>query len=197
MSVEAGRQIGNFKQVLLPIKSVLDWLWSVLFSLLVIGAFVGIMYFTGARETWLWLTAKTWEQTQCEIDSVYSGRQEKTEGAGSTSVSISFKVSASYRYRNDFGAFTGRRYDFRAFRSSYQSVKKDLDYLRSNSKVKCYSNPRRPEQSVINRDFQNTMLIMLVPLFSMGGFAYLALASLLEKFGITRLFQRKQKRFLP
>ncbi len=194
--METGRYPANFKHSLETITAALSWVWSVFFSLLVIGTFLAIMYFTGARETWLWLNAKTWEQTQCEINQVYSGRKESTK-AGSTSVKISFKVSASYTYHNEFQSFTGSRYDFRGiFTSSYQSVKDDLHYLRSNSIVPCYFNPRKPEQSVINRGFQLDFLIMLIPLFPLGMFAYMALSSLLSKLGFNRLFQKKPKRFL-
>ena len=192
--MEADRQIANFKQLFMPIVLVLNWLWSVVLSLVIIGGIVGILYFTGARETWLWLNAMTWEQTQCEIDRVYNGRQERTEGAGSTSVKISFKVSASYRYRNDFGAYVGRRYDFKRFRGSFQSVKKDLNYLRSNATVPCYYNPRKPEQSVINRGFQTSFFFILIPILSLGIFAYMMFLNLLQKLDVRKLFQRKQLR---
>jgi len=197
ISMEADRVLVDSKQPLKIVISALNWLWSVFASVLVIAAFILVMYFTGARETGLWLNAMTWEQTQCEIDQVYSGRQESTE-TGSTSTSVSFKVSAAYRYQNDFGAYVGNRYDFRGmFRSSYQSVKKDLDYLRNNSSVPCYYNPRKPEQSVINRGFQTDFLIALIPLFTLGLFAWMALHSLLGKFGISKLFRPKKRSFLP
>ena len=195
--METGGNTLTFKQLLEPVASVLSWLWSVFVSLLVIVTFITVLYFTGARETWLWLNAQTWEQTQCEIDHVYSGRKEKTS-AGSTSVEVSFQVSASYRYQTDYGSFIGNRYDFKGiFPSSYQAVKEDLNYLRSHPRVPCYFNPRKPEQSVINRGFQNDFLIMLIPLFSLGLFAYMAFTSLLTTLGIRKLWQTKPKRFLP
>lgn len=189
--------VDSIKQLVQRVRGILDWLWGVFSSLLIIVAFAVIMYFTGARDTVLWLNAKTWEQTHCEIDQVYSGRREKTE-AGSTSVSISFKISASYRYRTDYGSFSGNRYDFKGIlRSSYRSVKQDLQYLRTNPTVPCYYNPRKPEQSVINRGFQLDFLIMLLPLCTLGVFAYMALQSLLNRFGINKLIQPKKRGFLP
>jgi len=195
--VDASNARISVKRIFSPVISVLSWVGDVFVSLLLIALFVSVLYFTGAREVWLWLNAMTWEQTQCEIDQVYSGRQESSE-AGSTSVNISFRVSASYRYRNDFGTFMGNRYDFKGiFRSSYQSVKQDLNYLRKNNLVACYYNPRKPDQSVINRGFQWDFLIILLPMLTLGPFAYMALHSLLKKLGIKKLMRPKQRGFLP
>lgn len=188
---------GTVRQLLDSATAVFQWVWRVVTSLLVITAFVAVMYFTGARETFLWLNAMTWQETQCEIDAVYSGRRESGK-SGSKSGSVSFKVSASYRYRNDYGRFVGSRYDFKGmFGSSYQSVQNDLHYLRNNARVPCYYNPRKPEQSVINRQFQIDSLIMLLPLFTLGLFAYMALCSLMRMLGIRRLVQPKKRGFLP
>lgn len=177
-----------FRRVLTPFV----WLWRVFAALLVIVSFIAILYFTGARETWLWLNAKTWEEAQCQIDQVFSGRKEKP-ATGSTSWSVRFKVSASYRYRTDYGAYVGDRYDFRGiWDNSYQSVKKDLEYLRNNTSVPCYFNPRNPKQSVINRSYQFDALIMFIPLLSLGAFAYLAFVSLLGSFGIRRKPEREK-----
>jgi len=185
------------RQAFRPALMALNWLWSVFVSLLVIVAFLAILYFTGARDTWLWLNSMTWDKTQCEINQVFSGRKENTE-TGSTSVSVSFKVSATYSYNTDYGSFVGNRYDFRGiFRSSYQAVKNDLNYLRSNSTVPCYYNPGKPEQSVINRSFQADFLIALIPFLSLGAFPHMAICSLARKFGIKKTTERVKRGFLP
>lgn len=167
-------------------------LWSILISFVVVVSFLAIVYFVGGREFYLWVNSVTWQETQCEILKATYDRQEKGE-VGSSSVKISFKTIVSYRFKTDFGSYRGNRYNFSLWRTSLRSVRNDFKYLSSSKHLPCYYNPRQPEQSVISRQFQTDFLWMLIPLLSLGPFAYIALTNILSKFRRPK----KVKTFLP
>jgi len=167
-----------------PIIVVLNKIWIVFFCLVVIAAFVGIMYFTGAREFSYWVRSFVWEETQCEIRLATFDRRETTSSGSSgisSSKKVTFSVVTKYHFRNDDGSYVGRRYDFSRFRKGYRSVKKEWDYLASQPYIPCYYSASNPELSVINRRFQKDFLWLLVPLFSIGLFAYMALTWLISE----------------
>lgn len=175
-------------------KTLLDTLWGIFCSLLVIAGFAGVMYFTGAKELALWASAKSWEETKCEIKLATMDRQEHKK-VDSTFVKKSFRTVTKYDYVIDEGSFKGNRYNFERFRSPYKTVKTDFDYLTSAKKLPCYYNPRQPEQSVIDRSFRTTFAWLLVPLLSIGPFAYMALEYLYKlTFGNLLRLARQQRK---
>ena len=180
------------------IVKALKTLWSVFFSLIVVVSFCAIMYFLGAKDLALWAYSQTWDETQCEIKLATYDRQERTK-TGSTSTDITFKIITSYTYRDDYGSYRGDRFHFDNWRTSYQSVKKDYAYLSSKTYLPCFYNPRNPELSVIDRSFQLSFLRLLIPLLSIGPFAYMALTYLYTlSFGpIVNRLRPKPQRSLP
>jgi hypothetical protein len=159
--------------------TALRTLWAVFSSLVVIVGFCVIMYFTGAKDFALWVYSHTWQETQCEIRLASYDRRESSK-SGSSSTNITFKIVTSYTYRDDYGSYRGDRYHFEPWRTSYQSVKQDFSHLKSNTYLPCFYSARFPELSVIDRSFQSSFLWMLIPLLSIGPFAYLALRYLLQ-----------------
>jgi len=188
--MDIGRVGVGFRQS--RIAAAMAWLWSIFVSLVVVVGVVAILYFVGGRDIALWTSSYTWQPAQCEILKATYDRKETSE-AGSTSVKISWRTVVKYQFRDDYGHYTGNRYDFSLWRTSLSKVRKNHAHLSSSKYIPCYYNSRNPQQSVISRKFPADLLWTLVPLLSLGPFAYMAFMNILSK--LRR--PKKVKRFLP
>ncbi len=188
--MDTGRKRGAFRQS--RMGAALAWLWSVSISLIVIAGFLVVIYFVGGRNIALWIGSATWTPAQCEILKATYDRRETSE-AGSTSVKITWRTVVKYAFSNDDGHFTGNTYDFGYWRTSLRKVRKNHAHLSSAKYVPCYYNSRNPQQSVISRKFHPDFLWTLIPLLSLGPFAYMAYTNILSK----GRRPQKVKSFLP
>lgn len=105
------------------------------------------------------ISARNWEKIPCIIISGQIIIHQDSEGD-------TYSVEIVYKYRYGNTEYTSRRYDFnRSSSSDYESKEAIVRGYPPDTKTFCYVNPQKPDQSVINRDFNFSMLIdMILPL---------------------------------
>jgi len=164
----------------------------------VVCGFCAIMYFVGAKDFALWAYAKTWSQATCEIKLATYDRRWTGESVSGSGGSPSFTIITSYTFwdKNE-NQYRGNRFHFEPWPTGYKAFKKDKNYLTSSTHLPCYYSKNNPELSVIDRSFQLFFLFLLVPLLSIGPFAYISLRYLYANSVGKLLPQPRTKRFLP
>lgn len=175
--------------ILYQLRCALNALWSIALFLIVGGALLALLYFVGGRDFYLWVSAQQWIETECTIQSASVGSQTSRSDSGSKTTR--YRVNTNYWFLDESDVVQGNRYNFMGsgYSTGFGEKSRAVRYLNNNLKVPCFYNPKKPDQSVIDRSFNPYMLFMLIPLVFLVMFV-------LGVFGSLKRSSKKGKRFL-
>ncbi len=165
--------------LLYQLRRALRALWSLVLLLLIGGALLALLYFVGGRDFYLWVSAKQWIETECNIQNASVGSQIHTSDGGGKEQR--YRVVTNYWFYDEAEVVYGNRYNFmgEGYSTGFGKKSRAVRYLNNNPKVPCYYNPHNPDQSVIDRSFNPYMLFMIIPLVFLLMFVLAVFGSLM------------------
>jgi len=102
------------------------------------------------------ISARNWEKVPCTIVSGRVLTHEDSDGD-------TYSIEIEYKYLFENRAYISNRYNFNKSSSSgYSSKKAIVDKYPPGINTFCYVNPHMPNEAVIDRDFNISMLIMVI-----------------------------------
>lgn len=146
----------------------------------------GFLYFVTVRPLLLFLDARSWPATPCEIVSSSVGTHTSTEsGSGSRSsrTSTTYSIDITYRYTVGGREYRSDRYEVMGGSSSGRTGKLEVvARYPAGSKATCYVSPKDPTEALLDRGLSPFMLIGLIPglffLVGVGGLVGLVRSTL-------------------
>jgi len=149
------------------VKNGLPLLFFGLFTL--VGGLV--LYFITIRPLMLYMNARSWPATPCEVVSSSVG-SHRSSGKNS---STTYSIDIVYRYTVEGREYLSDRYELMDASSSGRARKAAVvKRYPAGSKAVCYVNPQDPTEAMLNRQLSPFMLIglgaLLFLLIGVGGF---------------------------
>lgn len=119
-----------------------------------------LLYFVTVRPLLLFLDARTWPETPCEIVSSSVG-SHRSSGKNS---STTYSIDIVYRYKVGGREYRSERYELMGGSSSGRSGKLEVvGRYPAGTKTICYVSPTDPTEALLNRGLSPFMLIGLIP----------------------------------
>jgi hypothetical protein len=114
---------------------------------------------------------RSWEPESCEILESRVTTHDRRRS------SRSFGIDVTYRWSRGGTSFTGDRYDFYGWHSTFSEDdwKEIVASLPPGARVRCFVNPRDPREAVIDREVHATQIGAWVLAWGMFAFGVVAI----------------------
>ncbi len=123
----------------------------------------GFILYSSGNLLWFWYDSQSWVEVPSQIKNVALLSKEKRNNSNNRRYTV-YKAEAEYTYIYNGSKFTGNRVSVNTSYSSPGTAHKNhvnqlRSYAKSGESFRCFVNPANPAESLLFRQFPNSILI--------------------------------------